>query len=283
VTSQLQHQPPRSTAADPCAEQGRGPCLDPTSIARLGGHRAFCADALQTLRAIAAAGSGAEPATLVEAAGRQADAVRVRLAIAGDCPMVDELIAFDPELEELRCHLHDTTLQVLEYLACGGYGLCTDAATIRLVADRAASDLATWLELPPAADPMSRLDVGDLVRALVADAERLGLPRANVLVDEDVPLVDERAARALRGAVRESLTNVRKHARAHAVSVMARLVEDEVVVLVSDDGVGFGDAAVPGIGLPRSIAGRLATAGGAAQVVTSDRGTHVQLRVRCTA
>ena len=44
-------------------------------------------------------------------------------------------------------------------------------------------------------------------------------------------------------AVQESLTNVRKHARAHSVALTLSYMEDLVVLDVRDDGVGFGAGA----------------------------------------
>ena len=54
--------------------------------------------------------------------------------------------------------------------------------------------------------------------------------------------LDESVAIVLFQAVREVLTNVVKHARARHVKVCVRKVNDEVQVVVEDDGIGLDPA-----------------------------------------
>ena len=241
-------------------------------------RRELCGTVLRTLQTAATAPLGADPAALIRRVGKQADALRVGLRTADGRADPDNSVAWAAELEELHCHLHDTTLQVLEYLACGGYGLCTDVPAIREVAARGAADLANWLEIR--LDPTAHHDVGSLLRDLASDSERLGLPPVHTTVTGDLPPVDATIAQALAGAVREALTNVRKHARADGAQITAVRDGDALLVSVADDGVGFDGAAGTGIGLPRSILGRLERVGGIAQVVSSQQGTQVRLRVQ---
>lgn len=78
------------------------------------------------------------------------------------------------------------------------------------------------------------------IRLMLTDyAERTGL---TTLLNEDVPDVDQLSNEkktVLYRIVQESLTNVSKHAHAHAVSVDLRRVEGQVVLSIADDGDGF--------------------------------------------
>lgn len=237
---------------------------------------ALCYEALQTLRELAAPPAGATSARLVLRAGCEAETLRDHLREAAGRVLTDDGVAWSVEYEELRCHLHDTTLQVLEYLACAGYGFCAEVSQIQEVAARAASDLETWLAVEPSDG--SALDVAALLRDLVADAERLGTPPVRVTVTREVPLVADDVGKALAGAVREVLTNVRKHAGATDVWVIASLVgADELTVFIADDGVGFADDSRSGIGWACSIVGRMERVGGGARVTSSAHGTQVRL------
>jgi signal transduction histidine kinase len=79
--------------------------------------------------------------------------------------------------------------------------------------------------------------------------------------------------------VQESLTNVRRHAKASVVTVSLQVKENHATLRVSDDGVGF-DPAVPadGFGL-RGMRNRAAQVGGTLSVHSGESGTTVELEV----
>ncbi|GAB1515707.1 sensor histidine kinase [Actinophytocola sp. KF-1] len=79
--------------------------------------------------------------------------------------------------------------------------------------------------------------------------------------------------------VQESLTNVRKHAKARNVTVSLRVDEESATLRVADDGVGF-DAGVPvdGFGL-RGMRNRAAQVDGTLAVHSGPDGTTVELEV----
>jgi signal transduction histidine kinase len=85
-------------------------------------------------------------------------------------------------------------------------------------------------------------------------------------------------------AVRQALENAERHAHASAVTVFAEGLEDEVVVSVRDDGVGFvhdeGRAARDGkMGLSRSMRGRAEALGGTMAIHSAPgRGTEIEFR-----
>ncbi len=139
-------------------------------------------------------------------------------------------------------------------------------------------------------------------RALVAAFAPVGL-EGSTLVDAVARLTDRFAAEtglsvaldlpggaALTGlsrdrevvllrAVQESLTNVRRHARATSVRVRVWLSGDDAQVEVTDDGVGFGAASVAGFGLT-GMRHRVSDAGGSVDVAsTPGHGTRVLVRL----
>jgi signal transduction histidine kinase len=79
--------------------------------------------------------------------------------------------------------------------------------------------------------------------------------------------------------VQESLTNVRKHAKARNVAVSLQVKEESATLRVTDDGVGFDpDAPVEGFGL-RGMRSRAAQVDGTLSVHSGSDGTTVELEV----
>ncbi len=91
----------------------------------------------------------------------------------------------------------------------------------------------------------------------------------NILFSGSGMLVDQ-----VLQIIRESVTNVRHHARAHWASLRARTEGAEVVITVDDDGVGFGGQAEPSW----SIASRVRDLNGLMRVSNeSEPGGHVAI------
>jgi signal transduction histidine kinase len=81
--------------------------------------------------------------------------------------------------------------------------------------------------------------------------------------------------------VSEALTNVSKYAHARHAIVRVERVDGQLLVEVSDDGVG-GASAVEGSGL-RGLADRVAALSGTLEVTSPPgRGTRLQARLPCT-
>ena len=177
-----------------------------------------------------------------------------------------------------RAWLHDGTLQVLEYIAAGGYHDEPDAEHLREVAARAADELRGALE-------GDRRRTGDLVTALadvVASAQVLAGPLQIFLsVDDRERAVPPHHAETLAGAVTEAQTNVRKHAAARHAFVRCTTRPDAVVATIVDDGRGFDPARTTiRMGLRESIIGRLSSVGGTAVVESRPGdGTRVTLQL----
>jgi signal transduction histidine kinase len=100
------------------------------------------------------------------------------------------------------------------------------------------------------------LEAGGLAVALPALARRSGLPvEVCVEVDRLRPAVES----AAYFVCAEALTNVAKHARAGAVVVQARRLDDVLAIDVTDDGQGGADPRGSGL---RGLADRIQALGG---------------------
>lgn len=125
---------------------------------------------------------------------------------------------------------------------------------------------------------------GDLLSELRAQATRAeardGL-RVEVIAVDDPRRLPRAVVEAVTGAVGEALTNAAKHGEASRATVYVEPDDDVLFVSVKDDGSGFDPAtAVEGVGLTRSIRGRMTEVGGRVEVASSPgRGAEIRLRV----
>ena len=91
--------------------------------------------------------------------------------------------------------------------------------------------------------------------------------QASVTVADDVEPPASAAVGALVGAVGEALTNAGKHGGAGHVTVYVEPADAGLFCSVKDDGCGFDEATTPeGMGLSRSVRGRVTEAGGRVEV-----------------
>jgi signal transduction histidine kinase len=183
------------------------------------------------------------------------------------------------ERAEARAWLHDRVLQLLEYIAAGGYEDEPDVDHLRRVAALGADELRAFVEGPLGPG-------GDLVEALtgvVAETQLLSRDLAVELVTGRLAFEPEPAVvDALAAATREALTNVRRHAGATRAIVTCTATPELIRVAIKDDGTGFDLAETdPGVGLRHSIVGRLLSVGGCARLEPSEgTGTIVTLTIR---
>ncbi len=181
-------------------------------------------------------------------------------------------------LRSLRL-MHDTALQALDAVALiAAEEELSEEDRRRLIlrsSREEARQLRTILQ-----QTHRRRPIAQEVAALVA-AERLrGLPIRTEQVGDARPSVPPAIQDACCEALREALTNARRHAQATAVLVRTDLRDGAVCVEVVDDGIGFdpGEASW-GFGLTESIVGRLAEVGARATLTsTAGAGTTVSLR-----
>ena len=174
--------------------------------------------------------------------------------------------------EEVARTLHDGVLQTLAVVQRRS----EDPDLVRLAHDQE-RDLREYLfgVEPPGGE------IGPRLRQAAARFEDHYQARAQVVVAEDLPSLPTDRVEALVGAVSEALANAGKHGLAQSVTVYAEPDDDDrVFCSVKDDGRGFGPDVPEGVGLTRSIRGRVAEVGGRVEVDGNPgRGTEVRLWV----
>jgi signal transduction histidine kinase len=193
------------------------------------------------------------------------------------------------ERERMAREIHDTLAQgftsivMLSQVAADVAGRDPAAARRQLgtIETVARENLAEARALVAAFSPVG-LEGATLPDAVRRLAERFG-DETGLMVDVETVgdfsgLAREQEVVVLRVA-QEALTNVRRHASAHQVTV--RLTADDLGarVVVGDDGVGFAPATVQGYGLA-GMRGRVREVGGDLDVASAPgRGTRVTVRV----
>jgi signal transduction histidine kinase len=124
--------------------------------------------------------------------------------------------------------------------------------------------------------------VGSLQRRLEVVERRAGV-QAQVLLEAPLPMTP-RVEAGLYGIAQEALNNVLKHAHATRVTVRLGAVEDDLLLEVADNGLGFDLESVrdrAGLGLA-SIKERAQELGGSVQVSSSpEAGTTIKVLVPC--
>ena len=176
--------------------------------------------------------------------------------------------------EEVARTLHDGVLQTLAVVE----RRATDPALSRLAREQE-RELRDWL-FGSAAHAEVVVDVATALRAAAVRYEDAFGGRAQVLVADDLPPLTPAAVAALTGAAGEALVNAGKHGRASKVQVYVEPdVDGGVFCSVKDDGAGFDPASTAeGIGLSRSIRGRVAEVGGRVEIQSAPGdGTEVLL------
>lgn len=213
----------------------------------------------------------ASPADLLAVADRQSRRLRTELERADDGNALFGLAgvgdpAFVEEREWVRGHLHDTALQILEFVAGDGFGTGLSAPKIAHLAGGAAQDLHRWVDsvdAPAAPELLPELE-------LITERARSLDPRVELVVGEIGAPPTSDQVEALVGAVREAVTNARKHANASHVIVRVECDSDgRTAVTITDDGIGIDlDHAENGngLGVKGSIVDRMKRAGGHASL-----------------
>ncbi len=178
--------------------------------------------------------------------------------------------------EEVARQLHDGVLQTLAVVERR-----TDDPQLARLAREQEQDLRSYLFDVPDTPVVGAGALGDALRHVARRCETTHGLRTDVLVPDDLPDVSSRVIAVLKGAVGEAMTNAAKHAEAARVVVYVEPLDGGIFCSVRDDGTGFDVVATPeGVGLSRSIRGRIEQAGGTVQLDSAPgRGTEVRLTV----
>ncbi len=266
---------PRAT--EMAGELGVGPAV---AVAIVGANRQFC-----TLLASRTCGEALFAAADLAALESYAASAAVAFTL-GDARADVERLSMVEEHDRIARDLHDTVIQRLfaTGMSLAGVLRLTDEPVAARIA-QSVSELddtirqirSTIFELqqPGGAGGLRRQ-----VQALTADvAPRLGFtPR--VAFDGPVEtMTSPQVVNHLLAVVREALSNIVRHAQAHAVDVVVALDGDDLLLAVSDDGVGPPDGPRAGSGL-RNMASRAEELGGRFTVAAaSPHGTQLEWRV----
>jgi signal transduction histidine kinase len=195
----------------------------------------------------------------------------------------------EAERKRLARDLHDGVLQDLSYTAAAMGMIMLQAEDTELKERLQAAVDAVRRGAEGLREVVNDLRVEDeggrpfteVVEALVRRNQAMARNvEIGLEVGEGVPSapLGETATQVSR-VIQEALTNARRHAKAKKVSVSLRMDEDDLLVEVSDDGVGFGAVASSGVGMG-SMRERAALVGGELEIESeAGRGTSVRLRV----
>lgn len=174
--------------------------------------------------------------------------------------------------EEVARTLHDGVLQTLAVIE----RRATDSELGRLARDQERELRAYIAGLRPDAD--LRVSLHGAARRF----ESTFGGRVQLAIADDVTSPDGDRTEAIAGAVNEALTNAGKHGGAHNVTVFVEPSDGGLYCSVRDDGSGFDPSgASEGMGLSRSIRGRIEELGGRVEVDSRPGGpTEVQMWIR---
>lgn len=163
--------------------------------------------------------------------------------------------------EEVARELHDGVLQTLAVVQRRS----DDPALVSLARDQEL-DLRRYIAVTDDVASPRRVELSAAVRDVLIEAERRTGVRCELTVIDVPPASPPEVVAAITGAVGEAVTNADKHGAArHVVVCLDRDDADRLICSVNDDGAGFDPAtAAEGIGITRSIRGRLAEVGGTA-------------------
>lgn len=131
------------------------------------------------------------------------------------------------------------------------------------------------------------MELEPALRQVAAHSEQRYPVSIEVIVATDCPPIPAETVAALAGAVGEAVTNSSKHGGADRVTVFAEPTDDPdagrsgLFVSVKDNGVGFAaDEVEEGLGLTKSIRGRVEEVGGTVQVISGPgRGVELTFQV----
>jgi signal transduction histidine kinase len=175
--------------------------------------------------------------------------------------------------EEVARTLHDGVLQTLAVIQRR-----SDDPELVTLAETQETELRQFLfgiDRPPG-------DLATRLRDAAARAQQAHGLRADVVLVGELPRLPDDTVDALTGAVTEAITNAAKHSEATRVTVYVEPGDDDgLFCSVMDDGGGFDPASTAeGVGLSRSIRGRITEVGGTVEVdARPGRGTELRFRL----
>lgn len=175
--------------------------------------------------------------------------------------------------------VHDTLLNDLSIVMNGPDRLDARAQR-RLEDDLDTLTSADWLSTAVAVAPADDQDaeVRNAISEIISEFQWRGLTVELSGAGSGIYRLDPAVAEALIAAIRVALENVVRHSGAESAEIVLAYTEQEITVMVIDQGAGFDPAAVPDdrLGLRTSIVERVEAVGGRVDVWSApDAGTSV--------
>lgn len=155
--------------------------------------------------------------------------------------------------QQIAQNLHDTLAQNISYLRLKLDQLTDDNAdpeiheVLRELARMRASADEAYLQVRDTLDKLNPNDAGELFTSLLKQARAicqrsdLALHSHQIGVPFNLPLA---ARQQVILITREALHNIEKHACAHQVHLQAVWLENELILKITDDGIGFDPSAI---------------------------------------
>ncbi len=204
------------------------------------------------------------------ASGFDSNDVRLLYALAGQAAIAvenarlyqtlreerDRIIQAQEDVRrELARNLHDGTVQLLAAIAMN---VEHAKRLLRFAPNDLPTELDNMAELVRTATRQTRtllfelrpiiLETRGLVAALKSYVERLGEsmagPSVELRLDSDLPRLEPHVEKTIFAIVQEAVANSRKHARASGITIAMVRTNNELQVIVEDDGKGFDLATV---------------------------------------
>ncbi len=174
---------------------------------------------------------------------------------------------------DISAHLHDSVLQTLLLIQQNH----ADPTVVRNLARRQDRELRNWLD--DTRSSRTSESMKGWLDSMANDVENLyGTPVEIVAVGD--LLVTQQTETALQAA-KEAAVNAAKHSRAQQIDVFAEVHPQKLELFIKDRGKGFdyAKATQDRQGIRHSIVGRIERIGGSANVVTSEKGTDIEIVV----
>jgi nitrate/nitrite-specific signal transduction histidine kinase len=205
-------------------------------------------------------------------------------------------LAVEAERQALAREMHDSLAQVLAFVntkaqAVELYLREGDVISARQqMAELSAAAREVYADIREGISALRVEVAGKTLAELIADYGRVFGESSGVLVEVqwgvgagELQLSPSAEVQLLR-IVQEALTNVRRHALAKRVTIVASIEAEELVLAVTDDGRGFATADRARDGRPRfglqTMAERAGAVGGRLDIESApERGTTVRVRV----
>jgi signal transduction histidine kinase len=193
---------------------------------------------------------GSYAATVVETVAERA----AQALVVAEAAQAKALAAINAERERVALDLHDSVGAMLFAITAGVRS--ASESTIdqnlreRLVTiEQQSKEAATTLResLRALQSPLEQLALAAALQAAIAAFEIRTGTKANLVMLDVLPPLDDSTVRTLIAVAKEGLLNVEKHAKATDVVVTVGCAREGIALTITDNGVGIGETWIEGV------------------------------------